>query len=112
MSRREIVTAEIRSAQNSYSLGMVCALSAVYAALYLAVFISYTWAPLLLVALTPFALALCGARHGARALGIVGVASAVLWFFGNLFYATYNWAAVLALTLLHAGIIVACGASL
>jgi apolipoprotein N-acyltransferase len=46
------------------------------------------------------------------ALGIVGVASAVLWFFGNLFFATYNWVAVLALAIFHAGIIVACGASL
>jgi apolipoprotein N-acyltransferase len=36
----------------------------------------------------------------------------VLWFFGNLFFATYNWVAVLALAILHAGIIVACGASL
>ncbi len=87
-------------------------MSALYAALYLAVFISYTWAPLLLVALTPFALALCGARKGLPALAIIGVASVVLWFFGNLFFATYNWAAVLALALLHAGIIVACGASL
>ncbi len=104
--------AQVRSARHSYSLGTVCALSAVYGALYLAVFISYTWAPLLLVALTPFALALCVARKGVLALGIVGLASVVLWFFGNLFYATYNWAAVLALALLHAGIIVACGASL
>jgi apolipoprotein N-acyltransferase len=87
-------------------------LSAVYAALYLAVFISYSWAPLLLVALTPFALALCGAKKGLPALAIVGVASALLWFFGNLFYATYNWVAVLVLAFLHAGIIVACGASL
>jgi apolipoprotein N-acyltransferase len=87
-------------------------LSALYAALYLAVFISYRWAPLLLVALTPFALALCGAKKGLPALAIVGVASALLWFFGNLFFATYNWAAVLALAILHAGIIVACGASL
>ena len=87
-------------------------MSALYAALYLAVFISYTWAPLLLVALTPFALALCGARKGLPALAIIGVASIVLWFFGNLFFATYNWAAVLALAILHAGIIVACGASL
>jgi apolipoprotein N-acyltransferase len=83
-----------------------------YAALYLVVFISYRWAPLLLVALTPFALALCGARKGLPALAIVGVASALLWFFGNLFYATYNWVAVLVLAFLHAGIIVACGASL
>lgn len=88
------------------------ALSATYAALYLAVFISYRWAPLLLVALTPFGLALCGARNGTRALGIVGVASVMLWFFGNLFFATYNWIAVIALALLHAGIIVACAASL
>ncbi len=87
-------------------------MSAVYAALYLAVFISYSWAPLLLVALTPFALALCGARKGLPALAIVGVASALLWFFGNLFYATYNLVAVLVLAFLHAGIIVACGASL
>lgn len=87
-------------------------MSALYAGLYLAVFISYRWAPLLLVALTPFALALCAARNGLLALGIVGVASAVLWFFGNLFFATYNWVAVLALAFLHAGIIVACGASL
>ncbi len=36
----------------------------------------------------------------------------LLWFFGNLFYATYNWVAVLALAFLHGGIIVACGASL
>jgi apolipoprotein N-acyltransferase len=87
-------------------------LSALYAGLYLAVFISYRWAPLLLVALTPFALALCGAKKGLPALAIVGVASALLWFFGNLFFATYNWVAVLALAFLHAGIIVACGASL
>jgi apolipoprotein N-acyltransferase len=87
-------------------------LSALYAGLYLAVFISYTWSPLLLIALTPFALALCGARKGVPALAIVGIASVVLWFFGNLFYATYNWVAVLALAFLHAGIIVACGASL
>ncbi len=104
--------AQGRSARHSYSLAAVCALSAFYVALYLAVFISYTWAPLLLVALTPFALALCGARNGVLALGIVGLASAVLWFFGNLFFATYNWVAVFALALLHAGIIVACGASL
>ena len=65
-----------------------------------------------LVALTPFALALCGAKKGLPALAIVGVASALLWFFGNLFFATYNGVAVLALALLHAGIIVACGASL
>ena len=87
-------------------------MSALYAGLYLAVFISYRWAPLLLVALTPFALALCGAKKGLPALAIVGVASALLWFFGNLFFATYNWVAVLALAILHAGIIVACGASL
>ena len=87
-------------------------MSALYAALYLAVFIDYTWAPLLLVALTPFALALCGAKKGLPALAIAGVASVVLWFFGNLFFATYNWVAVLALAILHAGIIVACGASL
>ena len=87
-------------------------MSALYAALYLAVFISYKLAPLLLVALTPFALALCGARKGLPALGIVGIASVLLWFFGNLFFATYNWVAVLALAILHAGIIVACGASL
>jgi apolipoprotein N-acyltransferase len=87
-------------------------LSALYAALYLAVFVSYRWAPLLLVALTPFALALCGAKKGLPALAIVGVASALLWFFGNLFFATFNWVAVLALAILHAGIIVACGASL
>ena len=87
-------------------------MSALYAALYLAVFINYRWAPLLLVALAPFALALCGAKRGLPTLAIVGVASAVLWFFGNLFFATYNWVAVLALALLHAGIIVACGASL
>ena len=104
--------AQVRSARHSYSLAAVCALSALYAGLYLAVFISYRWAPLLLVALTPFALALCGARNGVLGLGIVGLASAVLWFFGNLFFATYNWVAVLALALLHAGIIVACGASL
>ncbi len=104
--------AQVRSARHSYSLAAVCVLSALYVALYLAVFISYRWAPLLLVALTPFALALCGARNGVLALGIVGVASAVLWFFGNLFFATYNWVAVFALALLHAGIIVACGASL
>jgi apolipoprotein N-acyltransferase len=36
----------------------------------------------------------------------------VLWFFGNLFFATFNWVAVLALAILHAGIIVVCGASL
>jgi apolipoprotein N-acyltransferase len=105
-------SARVRSAHPSYSLAAVCALSVVYVGLYLVVFISYTWALLLLVALTPFALALCGARNGVGALGVVGLASAVLWFFGNLFYATYNWAAVLALALLHAGIIVACGASL
>ena len=87
-------------------------MSALYAGLYLAVFISYRWAPLLLIALTPFALALCGAKKGLPALGIVGVASALLWFFGNLFFATYNWVAVLALAILHAGIIVGCGASL
>ena len=87
-------------------------MSALFAALYLAVFINYKWAALLLVALTPFALALCGAKKGLPALAIVGVASAVLWFFGNLFFATYNWVAVLALAILHAGIIVACGASL
>jgi apolipoprotein N-acyltransferase len=87
-------------------------LSALYAALYLAVFISYKLAPLLLVALTPFALALCGAKKGLPALAIVGVASALLWFFGNLFFATYNWVAVFALAILHASIIVACGASL
>ncbi len=87
-------------------------MSALYAGLYLAVFISYRWAPLLLIALTPFALALCGAKKGLPALAIVGVASALLWFFGNLFFATYNWVAVLALAILHAGIIVACGASL
>ena len=104
--------AEDRSPRAGYSPAVVSGLSATYAALYLAVFISYNWAPLLLVALTPFALALCGARKGLPALAIVGVASAVLWFFGNLFFATYNWVAVLALAILHAGIIVACGASL
>jgi len=87
-------------------------LSTLYAGLYLAVFISYRWAPLLLIALTPFALALCGAKKGLPALAIVGVASALLWFFGNLFFATFNGVAVLALALLHAGIIVVCGASL
>jgi apolipoprotein N-acyltransferase len=87
-------------------------LSALYAGLYLAVFISYRWPPLLLIALAPFALALCGAKKGLPALAIVGVASALLWFFGNLFFATFNGVAVLALALLHAGIIVACGASL
>jgi apolipoprotein N-acyltransferase len=106
------VTEDVRSARPTYSLAAVCALSALYAALYLAVFISYRWAPLLLVALTPFALVLCGARNGVLALGIVGLASTALWFFGNLFFATYNWVAVVALALLHAGIIVACGASL
>lgn len=87
-------------------------MSTLYAGLYLAVFISYRWAPLLLIALTPFALALCGAKKGLPALAIVGVASALLWFFGNLFFATFNGVAVLALALLHAGIIVVCGASL
>jgi len=87
-------------------------LSAIYAALYLAVFISYKLAPLLLVALTPFALALCGAKKGLPALAIVGVASVLLWFFGNLFFATFNSVAVLALAILHAGIIIGCGASL
>lgn len=62
--------------------------------------------------MAPFALALCGAKKGLPALAIVGVASAVLWFFGNLFFATFNWVAVLALAILHAGIIVVCGASL
>jgi len=103
---------QIEPTDAAYSWTAICGLSALYAGLYLAVFISYRWAPLLLVALTPFALALCGARNGLLALGIVGVASAVLWFFGNLFFATYNWVAVLALAFLHAGIIVACGASL
>ena len=87
-------------------------MSAIYAALYLAVFISYKLAPLLLVALTPFALALCGAKKGLPALAIVGVASVLLWFFGNLFFATFNSVAVLALAILHAGIIIGCGASL
>jgi apolipoprotein N-acyltransferase len=95
-----------------YSVLAVCGLSVLYAALYLAVFVSYRWAPLLLIALTPFALALCGARKGGVAVGIVTVASAVLWFFGNLFFATYNWVAVLALAFLHAGIIGACGVAL
>src|SRR5688572_31317817 len=104
--------AEDRSARDGYLPAVVFWLSALYAALYLAVFISYRWAPLLLVALTPFALALCGARKGFVSLAIVGIASALLWFFGNLFFATYNWMAVLALAILHAGIIVACGASL
>ena len=103
---------EDRSARDGYAPVVVCGLSALYAALYLAVFLSYRWAPLLLVALTPFALALCGAKKGLSALAIVGIASALLWFFGNLFFATYNWVAVLALAILHAGIIVACGASL
>ena len=80
--------------------------------LYLVVFISYRWAPLLLVALTPFALALCGAKKGMPALGIIGVRFRAALVFGNLFFATYNWVAVLALAFLHAGIIVACGASL
>ncbi len=103
---------EVGEKQPNYSPFTVGVLSAIYASLYLAVFISYAWAPLLLVALTPFALALYAARNGLLALGLVGLASAVLWFFGNLFFATYNWVAVLALALLHAGIIVACGASL
>jgi apolipoprotein N-acyltransferase len=106
------VITEDRSARAGYSPAIICGLSATYAALYLVVFISYRWGPLLLVALTPFALALCGARNGFLSLGIVGLASALLWFFGNLFFATYNWVAVLALAILHAGIIVACGASL
>lgn len=106
------VITEDRAARDSYSPAIICGLSATYAALYFVVFISYRWGPLLLVALTPFALALCGARNGSLSLGIVGLASAVLWFFGNLFFATYNWVAVLALAILHAGIIVACGASL
>ena len=104
--------AEHRARHASYSLAVVCGLSALYAALYLVVFISYRWAPLLLIALTPFALALCGAKKGLPALGVIGLASVLLWFFGNLFFATYNWVAVLALAFLHAGIIVACGASL
>jgi apolipoprotein N-acyltransferase len=95
-----------------YSLPIVCGLSVLYAGLYLAVFLSFRWAPLLLVALAPFALAVCGAEHGGRAIGIVTLASAILWYFGNLFFATYNWAAVLALALLHAGIIGVCGLSL
>jgi apolipoprotein N-acyltransferase len=98
--------------RRKYSILAVCGLSALYAGLYLAVFISYQWAPLLLVALTPFALAICGARNGGVAIGVVTIASAVLWFFGNLFFATYNWVAVFALALLHAGIIAACGVAL
>lgn len=90
----------------------MCGLSALYAALYLPAFDPYHWAPLLFVALVPFALALCGARNRILALVPVAIASAVLWFLGNLFFATYNWVAVVALAILHGGIIVACGASL
>lgn len=95
-----------------YGTSAVCGLSALYAALYLAVFLSFRWAPLLLIALAPFALAVCGGKNGAASIAIATIASAVLWFFGNLFFATYNWAAVLALALLHASIIGACGLSL
>ena len=112
MSRERTLSAEVRSTRPIYSLAKVWTFSAVYAALYLVVFLSYKWAPLLLIALTPLALALCGGRKTVPALAIVGIASAVLWFFGNLFFATYNWVAVLALAILHAAIIVACGASL
>ena len=94
-----------------YGAGVVCGLSALYAAFYLAVFLSFRWAPLLLVGLAPFALAVCGGKNGAASIGIATIASALLWFFGNLFFATYNWAAVVALALLHAGIIGACGLS-
>ena len=96
----------------SYGTGVVLGLSALYAALYLAVFLSFRWAPLLLVALAPFALAVCGGKNAAAAIAIATIASAVLWFFGNRFFATYNWAAVLALAFLHASIIGACGLSL
>jgi len=76
-----------------------------YLALYLPAFISYRWAPLLLVALAPFALAVCGARNGFAAIVLVTAASLVLWLFGNLFFAAYNFVAVIALALLHACIL-------
>lgn len=87
------------------SLKATWALSAVYVALYLAAYYSFACGPLLLVALTPFAVAVCGATKGGAASAVITFASFLLWFFGNLFFATYNWAALLALTLLHALII-------
>jgi apolipoprotein N-acyltransferase len=98
--------------RQGYSLPIVCGLSALYAGLYLAVFLSFRWAPLLLAALAPFALAVCRGRNGVASIVVATIASAILWFFGNLFFAAYNWAAVLALSLLHAGIIGLCGLSL
>jgi apolipoprotein N-acyltransferase len=106
------VTVEVRSPRHSYSLLAVASLSAIYAVLYLAVFVSYTWAPLLLVALAPLALAVVGAKNGATGIAVVTMASAVLWFCGNQFFATYNAVAVLALSLLHAAIIGACAVAL
>lgn len=91
-----------------YSVPAVALLSALYVALYLPAFISYRSAPLLFVAFAPFALAVCGARNGAPAVIIVTAASAVLWFFGNLFFGAYNLMAVVALALVHACIIGAC----
>ena len=87
------------------SLPAVFALCALYLALYLAAYHSFTCGPLLLIALAPFAVAVCEARNGPAAIGVVIVASVILWFFGNLFFAAYNWAALLALSLLHACII-------
>lgn len=109
----KLANATAQGRWRTYSLSLVCLLAAAYAGLYLPVFISYArWAPLLLAALAPFALAVCGGRNGAAAISIVTVASAILWFFGNLFFATYNWAAVLALSIVHAAIIGLCGLSL
>ena len=62
-----------------YVIGAVCGLSVIYAALYLAVFLSFRWAPLLLFALAPFALTVCGGKNGAASIGIVTIASAILW---------------------------------
>jgi apolipoprotein N-acyltransferase len=88
-----------------YSLTAVCGLSALYLALYLSAYYSFLCGPLLLVALAPFAVAVCGAPRGMAAIGIVTIASVILWFLGNLFFATYNWAALVALAVLHALII-------